>query len=87
MRTSMLVNKGGGCWWHLHVGTLCEGLGEELLVPLVGCAQNLGSGGRCVLRTVFPWVASRSRTPEKLQYEPSVGILQHVYEYAPLINT
>ena len=24
-----------------------------------------------------PWVASRSRTPTKLQYEPHVDILQH----------
>ena len=32
-------------------------------------------------RTVFPWVASRSRTPTKLL---RVDILQHGYEYAQL---
>ena len=42
---------------------------------------------RLAVRTVFfEWVASRSRTPEKLQNEPRVYnvILQHGYEYAQL---
>ena len=45
---------------------------------------HLAWARRFVVRTVFPWVASRSRTPAKLQYEPLVGIRQHGYEYAPL---
>ena len=47
-------------------------------------ASPPGLPRRFVLRTVFPWVASRARIPAKLQYEPRVDILQHGYAYAQL---
>ena len=52
--------------------------------PFPAEACSLGSTFCGNARTVFPWVASRSRTPAKLQYEPRVDILQHSYDCAQL---
>ena len=50
-------------------------------------APDVGAWARCCMVTaVFPWVASRSRTPAKLQYEPRVDTLQHGYEYTQINN-
>ena len=56
---------------------------------LPGCGgRGLGSTSCGHARTVCPWVASRSRTPANLRYEPRADILLHGYthEYT-LLNT
>ena len=57
----------------------CRG-GSHLAVGHDRQITSLGSTFCGNARTVLLWVASRSRTPAKLQYEPRVDILQRGYD-------